>query len=39
MTNEDHLFGLEAMFASTNVKVGDIQAGHLSDVNQLSKMD
>src|ERR1700692_2896904 len=39
MTNEDHLFGLEAMFASTNVTVADIQAGHLSDVNQLSKMD
>ena len=39
MTNEEHLFDLEAMFASTNVTVGDIQAGHVSDVNQLSRMD
>jgi hypothetical protein len=39
MTNEDYPFGLEAMFASTNVTVADIQAGHLNEVNQLSKMD
>jgi len=39
MTNEDYPFGLEAMFASTNVTVADIQAGHLTDINQLSKMD
>lgn len=39
MMNEDDLFGLEAMFASTNTTVADIQAGHLSDINQLSKMD
>jgi hypothetical protein len=39
MTNEDYPFGLEAMFASANVTVADIQAGHLNDVNQLSKMD
>jgi hypothetical protein len=39
MTNEDYPFGLEAMFASTNVTVADIQTGHLTDVNQLSRMD
>jgi hypothetical protein len=39
MTNEDDTFGLEAMFASTNITIADIQAGHLSDVNQLSRMD
>jgi hypothetical protein len=39
MTNEDYPFGLEAMFASTNVTVADIQTGHLSDINQLSRMD
>ena len=39
MTNEDYPFGLEATFALTNVTVADIQAGHLTDINQLSKMD
>lgn len=39
MTNEEHLFGLEAMFASTNSTLGDIEADNISDVNQLSRMD
>lgn len=39
MTNEEHLLGLEAMYASMNVTVRDIEAGHRSDVNQLSRMD
>lgn len=39
MMNEDHLLGLDAMFASTNVTVGDIQNGHPNDIKQLSNMD
>jgi hypothetical protein len=39
MANEEHLLGLEAMFASMNVTLRDIEAGHRSDVSQLCRME